>query len=105
MSEAAPEPRWWLYLLRSASGRRSYVGITTQLERRLAQHNGEQPGGAKSTRAGRPWVLARSWGPFSRSEASIHEHQLKRRRGSARARWEPPEEEGEEGEEDDGEGS
>jgi putative endonuclease len=83
------EPRWWLYLLRSARGGRSYVGITVELERRVAQHNGEQPGGAKSTRAGRPWVLERSWGPFSRSEASAHEYRLKRCRGRKRASWEP----------------
>lgn len=89
--DAQPEPeapRWWLYLLRSASGR-SYVGITTELERRLEQHNGEQPGGAKSTRAGRPWALSRSWGPYTRSEASSLEYRLKRRRGAQRLSWEP----------------
>lgn len=82
------EPRWWLYLLRSTRGR-TYVGITTELERRLEQHNGQQPGGAKSTRAGRPWTLGRSWGPYSRSEASAQEYQLKRRRGARRESWEP----------------
>ena len=87
-SEESEEPRWWLYLLRSAKGR-SYVGITTELERRLAQHNGELPGGAKSTRAGRPWTLARSWGPYSRSLASAHEYQLKRQRGARRFSWQP----------------
>ena len=85
----APEPSWWLYLLRSTAGRRTYVGITTQLDRRLDQHNGGQPGGAKSTRAGRPWVLARSWGPYSRSEASALEYRLKRCRSDRRERWEP----------------
>ena len=82
------EPRWWLYLLTS-NGRRTYVGITTELERRLAQHNGELPGGAKSTRPGRPWVLLRKWGPYSRSEASAHEYRLKRCPGARRGRWEP----------------
>lgn len=89
--EDTDEPRWWLYLLRSDSGR-SYVGITTELERRLEQHNGERPGGAKSTRAGRPWALARSWGPYTRSEASSHEYWLKRCRGPRRSTWEPPSE-------------
>ena len=79
---------WWLYLLRSPAGR-TYVGITTDLERRLAQHNGEVPGGAKSTRAGRPWALTRHWGPFDRSEASRHEYALKRLRGDRRGVWEP----------------
>ena len=86
----AAASKWWLYLLRSTATRRSYVGITTDRERRLAQHNGEQPGGAKSTRAGRPWVLARSWGPYSRSEASALEYRLKRCRSDQRERWEPP---------------
>lgn len=87
-AEVEPEPRWWLYLLRSDSGR-SYVGITTEIDRRLAQHNGELPGGAKSTRAGRPWSLARRWGPYSRSVASAHEYRLKRCRGARRWTWEP----------------
>lgn len=84
----ADEPSWWLYLLRSSAGR-TYVGITTELERRLAQHNGEQPGGAKATRAGRPWLVERTWGPFTRSEASAHEYWLKRQPGPRRASWEP----------------
>ena len=86
--EQSDEPRWWLYLLVS-NARRTYVGITTELERRVAQHNGELPGGAKSTRPGRPWVLLRTWGPYSRSEASAHEYRLKRCPGARRSRWEP----------------
>ena len=42
---------WFVYIIERKE--KLYVGITTELERRLAQHNGEQPGGAKSTRAGR----------------------------------------------------
>lgn len=86
--EGEVEASWWLYLLRSASGR-SYVGITVDLERRLAQHNGELPGGAKSTRGGRPWAFARTWGPFEHGQAARYEYALKRRRGAARTRWEP----------------
>ena len=88
MAEPKPEPQWWLYLLRALSGR-TYVGITVDLERRLAQHNGELPGGAKSTRAGRPWVLVERWGPYDRAQASALEYQLKRRRGAARSSWKP----------------
>lgn len=87
--EDAPEPTWWLYLLRGRAGR-TYVGITVDLERRVEQHNGEQPGGAKSTRAGRPWALVRQWGPFDRSRASQLEYALKRVRGARRDQWEPP---------------
>lgn len=46
------------YLLRSSTSRRTYVGITNNLPRRIRQHNGELKGGAKSTRAGRPYDVA-----------------------------------------------
>ena len=82
------QTQWWLYLLRASSGR-TYVGITTELERRLAQHNGELPGGAKATRGHRPWALDRHWGPFTRSEAAAHEYRLKRLPGRRRASYEP----------------
>jgi predicted GIY-YIG superfamily endonuclease len=44
----------------------------------LAQHNGEIMGGAKSTRAGRPWrVLKKIENIGSRSEAQVLEAQIK----------------------------
>jgi putative endonuclease len=86
-TEPAPRP-WWLYLLGSARGT-TYVGISPDVDRRLAQHNGEQPGGARSTRAGRPWRLLATWGPFTRAEAARHEFVLKRRRGPLRAAYDP----------------
>lgn len=88
MTELEPDP-WWLYLLSSGSGR-SYVGITRDLARRLAQHNGELPGGAKATRAGRPWQIVRTWGPFDHERAARLEFELKQRRGGQRREWEPP---------------
>ena len=47
---------WKCYLLATADGgsQKTYVGITPDLDRRLAQHNGEQSGGAKATH-GRTW--------------------------------------------------
>ena len=84
-SEGDPPPTWFVYVLSSESRRRTYVGITTDLDRRLAQHNGELPGGARSTRAGRPWIRAREHGPFAtRGEALRIERLLKSRRGAAR---------------------
>jgi HAL2 family 3'(2'),5'-bisphosphate nucleotidase len=75
---------WYLYLLGSAGGR-TYVGIALDPARRLAEHNGERPGGARSTRAGRPWSLLRVHGPYpDRAAASRAEHQLKALRGPAR---------------------
>lgn len=76
---------WFLYVLVSETTGRTYVGITTAPTRRLLQHNGERPGGARATRAGRPWALGATYGPYgSRGEAQRAEHALKRRRGSDR---------------------
>jgi predicted GIY-YIG superfamily endonuclease len=76
---------WVVYVLRSCDGRRTYVGITSDLPRRLSQHNGELPGGAKSTRAGRPWTVGRQHGPFdSRGDALRLEATIKRRPGRKR---------------------
>lgn len=84
------ETMWSVYVLTSVHSRRTYVGITTDLERRVAQHNGERRGGARTTRAGRPWKLAAEYGPFDgRGEAQRVEHTLKRLRGSARLSWTP----------------
>ena len=91
MSDGGQAPRaesetpWLVYVLASADGRRTYVGITNDLPRRLAQHNGELPGGAKSTRGGRPWTVAAEHGPFdSRGTAHQAEYRIKRRTGARR---------------------
>ncbi len=76
---------WIVYVLVSSDGRRTYVGITRDLEQRLAQHNGERPGGAKSTRVGRPWRIGTIHGTFAtRAEAQRAEWALKRLAGPAR---------------------
>jgi len=67
-----------VYVLRSKARPVTYVGITKEVTARLEQHNGLQKGGAKSTRAARPWEVARTLGPFAtRGEAQALEHQLK----------------------------
>lgn len=50
---------WHVYLLQCADGT-LYCGITCDLERRLAQHNGALPGGARYTRGRRPVRLTGS---------------------------------------------
>ncbi len=78
-------PAWLVYVLRSACGRRTYVGVTRDLSRRLAQHNGLRPGGARTTRAHRPWTVAACFGPFpDRAGAQRVEARLRRLRGAAR---------------------
>lgn len=50
---------WHVYLLECGDGT-LYCGITRDLTRRLAQHNGVLPGGARYTRGRRPVRLALS---------------------------------------------
>ncbi|MCG8423640.1 MAG: GIY-YIG nuclease family protein [Proteobacteria bacterium] len=82
---------WVVYVLISEPTGRTYVGITSDLARRLAQHNGEEPGGAKATRAGRPWVTGASYGPFTtRGDALRAERAVKKLRGHRRLTWRAP---------------
>ena len=46
-------PCWYVYIVACADGT-YYCGVTTDLARRLEQHNGRLPGGAKYTRTRRP---------------------------------------------------
>jgi predicted GIY-YIG superfamily endonuclease len=79
---------WHVYVLRSRALTRTYVGIAIDPRRRLLQHNGKLPGGAKSTRAGRPWRIAKVLGPFpTRGAAQRIEAAVKRLRGPARLRY------------------
>lgn len=52
--EAHPQP-WYCYLLTTTARDKTYVGVTPDLNRRLAQHNGERAGGAKATH-GKTWI-------------------------------------------------
>jgi structure-specific endonuclease subunit SLX1 len=80
-----PASEWSLYLLSSTKEERTYVGVTVDVERRLKQHNGEILGGAKATRRGRPWALAKILGTYSdRSEVQQAEAALKRLTGTQR---------------------
>lgn len=54
-----------------------YTGITTDLARRVTEHN-TSPRGAAYTRAKRPVVLVRSESAIDKSSASIREYQIKK---------------------------
>ncbi len=59
---------WHVYLLECADGT-LYCGITKDMQRRLAQHNGLLPGGARYTSGRRPVRLLGSMACKNRSEA------------------------------------
>ena len=72
--------RWnYIYVLGSetATGWRTYIGFTTDLEARLAAHNAGK--GAKSTR-GRQWQILYAERYKTRGEAMSREWALKRDR-------------------------
>lgn len=48
---------YFCYLLKSENDYMTYIGYTTNLHRRIRQHNGEIVGGAKKTRKHRPWKI------------------------------------------------
>ena len=67
---------WWVYLLECADGS-LYTGITTDLRRRLDEHNGKRPGGARYTRSRRPVTLLWSEQHPDRASASRREARIK----------------------------
>ncbi len=72
---------WFVYLVQGRTGQ-LYCGISTDVERRLAEHNGESAGkvdrGARWTRAHRPVTLVWQMGAASRGEAAQLEAFIKR---------------------------
>jgi putative endonuclease len=64
-------------MLRCADGT-FYTGITTDVTRRIAEHNGESGLGARYTRSRRPVELAYVEAAVSRSEAARREAAIKR---------------------------
>lgn len=69
--------KWSVYLL--TSGKRTYVGSTTDIIRRLRQHNGEIVGGARSTRGAKWQMVGYVYGFENRSDACRWEKLVKSR--------------------------
>lgn len=67
---------WHVYLVECADGS-LYCGITTNLERRLAAHNGFRSGGAKYTRSRRPVRLVASAPRPDKASAARLESQIR----------------------------
>jgi len=68
-------PNWCIYIVR-CSDDSLYTGITTDLERRLFEHN-HAKNGAKYTRPRRPVTLVYQEMAESRSQASKREREIK----------------------------
>lgn len=67
---------WFVYILECAD-QSLYTGITTNLERRLDEHNGSKLG-ARYTRSRRPVKLLHHENYVDRSTATQREMQIKR---------------------------
>jgi len=66
---------WSVYILECADGT-YYTGITTDIARRLAEHN-DGPKGAKYTKARRPVRLVYQEPAQDKSSASKREHEIR----------------------------
>jgi putative endonuclease len=67
---------WFVYMLRCADGT-FYTGVTTNLVRRVAEHNGKGGRGAKYTHIRRPVELVYQETATNRSSAQIREAELR----------------------------
>jgi len=74
---------WFVYMVRCADGS-LYTGITTDLDRRMDEHNGIRRGGARYTRNRRPVELVWHEPSNNRSTASQREYEIKRLTRSAK---------------------
>jgi len=69
---------FFVYVLKSESGGCSYVGHTSDLQKRLLEHNS---GKSLSTRGKRPWRLVYKEKYATRSEAASRERYFKSVKG------------------------
>jgi len=69
--------KYFVYILENTS-KRHYIGITTDVDRRLIEHNG---GSTRSTRPFRPWKLIYFEKFATRTEACKKEWHLKHPKG------------------------
>ena len=69
---------WYVYMVRCADNS-LYTGITTDITRRIDEHNAKAGAGAgaKYTRARQPVNLVYQQGPYSRSQAASREYEIK----------------------------
>ena len=71
------EKKYYVYILRCMNDL-LYTGITTDVSRRMQEHSGKRPSGAKFTRSHRPKRLESVWSCTSRSLALKLEARIKK---------------------------
>ena len=69
------EKPWYVYMVACSDGS-LYTGITTDIVRRVEEHNSGK--GAKYTRARRPVSLRAAWAFSDKSSALREEHRIKK---------------------------
>ena len=65
---------YFVYIIKSLSTKKFYTGITSNVDRRLKEHNKSD---TKTTRSGKPWILVHSESFATRLEARQRELFLK----------------------------
>ena len=70
--------RYWVYILRSCDQSRYYIGCTSDVAKRVAEHNSSR---AHWTKRYQPWELVYTEGYATRGEAMRRERALKRLKG------------------------
>ena len=68
---------WRVYIIETDRGH-LYTGVTTSIERRLAEHSGDRPGGAKFFRGQAPRRVMYVEPAVDRAAAQRREHVIKR---------------------------
>ena len=74
---------WSLYLLENSDNKKTYLGVTVNITRRIRQHNGELVGGARYTSSNKGngiWELRAIVNDLTKSEALSYERIVKNKR-------------------------
>ena len=70
----------FVYVLQSTmNSQKNYIGVTNNLQRRILQHNGFKTGGARYTKAHRPWKFYAIFEMKNRHDALSLEWKAKHR--------------------------
>ncbi|WP_218310114.1 GIY-YIG nuclease family protein [Alteromonas antoniana] len=75
-NEEPNSSRWYIYIIENRLGQ-FYTGITCDPIRRIAQHRGEKPGGAKALKGKSPLVFRGVFEVANKSQALKAEYRVK----------------------------